>query len=320
MAVDRVTGEVVSAMDAAGIPTILLKGPSIARWLYPEGGRSYCDTDLLVRAGDHARAADLLRAMGFSDRLAGFDPFERRTLPTVATSFVRPANVSGGRGGDVDLHRNLHGLPTGDELLWEVFDGATTVLPVGGRDIRVLDRSGVALHVVVHAVQNGFRLHTDEDLRRAIATLPVQEWEAVAALASRLGIADLLGMGLRHHPAGAAIADRLGLPQSADADSPFHLVLLGGPRGTISLLMFKDTPWRERLRLVRWALLPSRAKVRYVSELPDARGWSLAGAYVRWWQDLARASLPAARFAVRSARDGQSPHVSCERPRRGRQE
>lgn len=299
MGVDRVTGEVVTAMDAAAIPTILLKGPSIARWLYPEGGRSYCDTDLLVRASDHPRAAELLRSMGFAEALGGFHPIERRVIADTAVSFVRPRHMGDGRGGDVDLHRNLGGVPAPDELLWKEFDAASTTLPVGGRDVRVLDRTGVALHVVVHAVQQGFGQHTDEDLRRLVATPAAPDWEAVAALATRLGIADVLGHGLRRHPAGAEVADRLGLPDSVRAGSPHRWALLGGPRGAASLLRLREEPtWREKALAVRYVLVPSRAKVRYVSAQRQGGCGSLAHAYVGWWADLAKACLPALRHAA----------------------
>jgi hypothetical protein len=77
LAVDRVTAEVISAFDAAGIPSILLKGPSIARWLYPAGGRGYVDTDLLVQRQQFSRASDLLKDLGFVELLKGFAPFER---------------------------------------------------------------------------------------------------------------------------------------------------------------------------------------------------------------------------------------------------
>jgi hypothetical protein len=300
LAVDRVTAEVVAALDAAGIPSILLKGPSIARWLYPEGGRRYCDTDLLVQASDRPRAVDVLGAMGFTDRLQGFHPFERSAMPTAATSFVRAPSVGDGRGGDVDLHRNLPSLSTPDDVLWEVLNTHVTTLEVGGRPVRVLDHTGVALHVVLHAVQEGFRLHTEEDLRRAVATLSLSEWEAVAALAERLGVANVVGRGLRHHPAGVDIADRLGLPQLVVEESPYRWALLGGPRGVTSLEMVREAQtWTERLRLARWAIVPSAAKVRYVYAMPDAGRGSTIRGYVRWWQDLAKASVPAAKFVAR---------------------
>ncbi len=38
MAVDRVTEEVVAAFNGARVASVLLKGPSIAQWLYPKAG------------------------------------------------------------------------------------------------------------------------------------------------------------------------------------------------------------------------------------------------------------------------------------------
>ena len=243
--------------------------------------------------------------MGFSERLEGFHPIERGANPTVATSFVRPPDVGDGRGGDVDLHRNLPTLSTPDELLWDVLNTHVATLEVGGRSVRVLDHTGVALHVVVHAMTEGFRKHTAEDLRRAVAALSLSEWEAVAALAERLGVADVVGHGLRRYPAGAAVADRLGLPQLLVDESPYRWALGGGPRGVGSLEMVRDAQtWTDRLRLARWAVVPSAAKVRYVYALPDSGRGRLARGYVRWWQDLAKASVPAAAFVVRRRSHG----------------
>jgi hypothetical protein len=54
--------------------------------------------------------------------------------------------------------------------------------------------------------------------------------------------------------------------------------------------------------MVRWILLPSAGKVRYVSARTEGGRRFLAGAYVRWWRDLATASLPAVRDAARRFR------------------
>ena len=46
---DAATAEVVSALETGGTPSIVLKGPSIDRLLYGDGGeRSYQDSDLLL--------------------------------------------------------------------------------------------------------------------------------------------------------------------------------------------------------------------------------------------------------------------------------
>jgi hypothetical protein len=53
LARDVATAEVVEALRAAGVRSIVLKGPSIARWLYADGQpRPYGDTDLLVSPAD----------------------------------------------------------------------------------------------------------------------------------------------------------------------------------------------------------------------------------------------------------------------------
>ena len=44
---------VVDALEAAGIPSVLLKGPALARTVYPDPAlRQSVDIDLLVRPGD----------------------------------------------------------------------------------------------------------------------------------------------------------------------------------------------------------------------------------------------------------------------------
>jgi hypothetical protein len=149
--------------------------------------------------------------------------------------------------------------------------------------------------VVVHAVQHGFQFHTDEDLRRAIMMMSAADWRPVADLAARLGIAGILGFGLRHHAAGAAIADSLTLPCLSPAD-PWAW-MLSAPRGSASLTELRSAPTlRAKLQRIRWTLLPSPAWIRHVSRLPDAHGHALLLAYARWWRDLVPAIVSAARF------------------------
>ena len=100
------TAEVVTAFKDAGIPTILLKGPSIARWLYPAGGRTYRDTDLLVPPSQFADAGSVLRSLGFTDLLEDFHPCER-SAQAVETPFTRAPGPGARPGGQVDLHRNI---------------------------------------------------------------------------------------------------------------------------------------------------------------------------------------------------------------------
>ena len=54
--IDAATAEVLGAFDAAGVDCVLLKGPTLTSWLYPEvSRRSYVDSDLLGVLGTKAR-------------------------------------------------------------------------------------------------------------------------------------------------------------------------------------------------------------------------------------------------------------------------
>jgi Transglutaminase-like superfamily/Uncharacterised nucleotidyltransferase len=292
--VDHMTAEVVTALDDAGIPAILLKGPSIARWLYPAGGRTYRDSDLLVPPSQFAHAASVLRSLGFRDLQEDFHPCER-SAQAVEIAFTRAPGPGDRLGGKVDLHRNLPDLPVPDGLLWSVFDARRETLPVGGVDVPVLDRIGVALHVVLHAMQHGLALHTAEDLRRAIDALPVEGWQEVAQLAEALGIAGVVGLGLRQFPQGADLAGRLGLPHLALADSAYYFNHPWAPRGARLLFSLRSAPTiRDKARIVRRDLIPSPARVRYLS----AQKPSLVAGYIRYWGVLAMSIGPAARFVV----------------------
>ena len=291
--VDRVTGEVVAALNDASIPAILLKGPSIARWLYPEGGRMYRDTDLLIPPSRFAHAESVLRSLAFTELFEDFDPAERSTQ-AVETPFTRAPGPGRRPGGKVDLHRNIPHLSVPDSLLWDAFDARCEPMLVGGVEVRVLDRIGVALHIVVHAMQHGFALHTAEDLRRAIKALPLEGWREVAQLAEGLGIAGVVGLSLRRLPEGADLAHRLGLPHMALADSAYRGIVPWVPRGAVSLSRLRLAPSiRDKVRIVRWTLVPSPAKVRYES----ARRGLVAG-YFFYWRRSATSIGPAARFVA----------------------
>jgi Uncharacterised nucleotidyltransferase len=305
---DRVSAEVIGAMRGAGIDTILLKGPSIARWLYPAGGRSYIDTDILVPACAVDHAAGVLRSLGFTDLLAGFHPRELDTH-SAETTFVRRAESGHGPDGLVDLHHNLPGLPAPSEALWQAFTADAETMRIGGADVRVAGRTALALHIVLHAAQHGFHGHTGEDLSRAIAAMSADDWRDTAELAARLGVGDVLGAGLRSQAAGADLADRLGLPGRSLAESLFWPRL--APRGSASVAAFLSAPTlRQQTDQVRRALLPSPAKIRYLSGRRDSRGWALLAGYARWWRGLALAAAPAVRHAGRHRRPAGSGNTA----------
>jgi hypothetical protein len=290
LAVDRITAEVVNAFDQAGIRSILLKGPSIARWLYPKGGRTWGDSDLLVAPSDFDQACALLEDRGFVHLMDGWAPAEQR-LNDSARTYVRSDGV--GPCQAVDLHRSLRHLSVPDDVLWSTFSAHTESLRVAGVDVQVLQSTALALHIVVHAVQHGYRHHTSSDFRRLLDALPADRWPEVAALAASVGALECLAVGLRLEPEGAQIADHLGLP-TPGVEAPSWW-LSSAPRGAASLaIVGAESTWRGKVARVRRTLVPTRARMRYAAGLsPSSRPWAVATAYAGWWRGLAR-DLPAA--------------------------
>src|ERR1700684_892861 len=75
--VDALTAEVAGAFSREGIETIVLKGPVLAKWLYPSEARPYTDSDLIVAPEDGARAVRALERLGVS----GHGPRTPTALP-----------------------------------------------------------------------------------------------------------------------------------------------------------------------------------------------------------------------------------------------
>jgi Uncharacterised nucleotidyltransferase len=204
--VDAATAEVVDAFGARGVPSILLKGPSIARWLYAgDEPRSYRDCDLLVPPR-HARGAEsTLADLGF----------ERRFDDTRMPDWWREHASEWFRGRDgvtVDLHRTLPGAGVDDETVWGAISEDVEAMTVAGRPAAVLSLPARALLVALHAMHHGREWGTPlSDLERALDVVGDDTWRAAAHLADRLDATDAFAIGLRLHLRGAELADRLHL-------------------------------------------------------------------------------------------------------------
>jgi hypothetical protein len=292
LTMDRVAGEVCSALEAASVSTILLKGSSVRQWLYPHGGRTYSDTDLLVAGSQFDRARAVLEGLGFDSGRDGWADFER---PFHADSMVRVAD--GGRQW-VDLHRNLTGVAAPDALVWRTLEANTVPLSVSGVTVRALNRSALAMHLVLHAVQHSGHAHTSEDLRRVVNCLPFEQWPEVVDLASRLGIDGALAIGLRLDPDGARLAERLCLPVPPLDSSTFWYA--SAPQGAWSLAMLWSAPsLREKVLWVRWTLVPSPARIRAgIYPVPPGQKMGLCIAYARWWRHVAMSGVSALRYVL----------------------
>ena len=160
-------------LERSGIANIVLKGPSVIRWLYPADTDRYSvDVDLLVAPADleHAEAT-------LAER--GFEPFEPRRDDKHARSWMRP-----GEPLPVDLHRSLVGVGVDDETAWEVLSGVTDRLEVHGGALSVLQPHGRALHLALHAAQETpDKQQALRDLGRGLELLELEAWRQARDLA-----------------------------------------------------------------------------------------------------------------------------------------
>ncbi len=109
VAIDRLAAEIATAFAAAGIETLVLKGPVLAAWLYPGEIRPYGDADLMVAPRDWEAAVAILERLGFADHLG---PLAHPRMESFAsTAFLRGED-------NLDLHCVLHGLDGAPERVW----------------------------------------------------------------------------------------------------------------------------------------------------------------------------------------------------------
>jgi hypothetical protein len=259
IAIDRVAAEVAGALAAAGIESLVLKGPVLAAWLYPGEVRPYGDADLMVAPHDWQPAVALLGALGFSDHLG---PMAHPRMESFAsTDFLRGED-------NLDLHCTLHGLDGDPERIWAAFREGAERQPIGGAELWAPGRGALALHLGLHAAHHveGKPL---EDLRRALAVADEETWRQALDLARRLDGVPTFASGMRLLPEGAEQLRRLGVEDHVR--SPRHEIRFEGvPTAEgIDALLRPGLAARQRLSIVAGEIFPRPA-------------------FMRWWSPLAR--------------------------------
>jgi Uncharacterised nucleotidyltransferase len=277
LAADAVAADVVEALRRDGVRSIVLRGPAIRRWLYPEGEpRAYRDVDLLVEPDKREAAEAVLRRLGFVHRQAGFAPGE---AVEHAGEWIcrRPAVV-------VDLHRGLEGVGADPAELWSGLAAGGRQLEVAGVAVAVPAEAALALIVTLHAAHHGLESSKQlTELRRAIERARFETWEEAGVLAARLKSVTGFAAGLRLVPEGAGIAERLGLPHGGDPETRLraasaHPTAIGFAR------LVAARGIRAKVALVRRKLVPTPAFMRHWSPLARRGPLGMALAYL--WRPL----------------------------------
>jgi putative nucleotidyltransferase-like protein len=274
---DAVTADVVRAFRDAGVRSILLRGPAVGSWLYPdENVRSYVDVDLLVEETSAGKASSCLEELGFED--VSVEGVLRGDRPTHAHTWSRADRAL------VDLHTTIVGvrIPAGEA--WAVLAADTATIAVAGAEVEILHESARALMLALHAAQHGARFTpTLDDLERAFARLPLVTWRQASSLAQRLDAVDAFAAGLRLLPAGAEVANRLELPSATAVD----VALRVGTPPPMALgfeWLSQTQSWRGRASLAARKIAPTPAFMRAWSPLARRGRAGLALAYL--WRPI----------------------------------
>jgi hypothetical protein len=266
LVLDAAAVQLTGTLREAGVETILLKGPSISRWVYGEDQfRPYSDLDLLVAPGDLRRSLRVLKGLDF----------ERVHSDAHAELLLRRFDQV-----TVDLHRLIVGVGLRPEDAWAELSREAEPLALRGGEVATLSPAGRALHVVLHAAQHGAGdAKPLRDLGQALERLPASAWEEAAELAHRLHAEAAFVTGLRLLPDGRKVVEATGVAEERSVEA----ALRAGtpPPAALGLYRFFQTPGAgPKAQLLASELFPSAAFMRAWMPLARRGPAGLTAAYI----------------------------------------
>lgn len=202
----RAIAETVTALEAAGVSVMLLKGEATFSRLYePTEARPTADIDLLVRASQRPRADEVLAARGWRLKIAGVLPAEGGAHSRDWVRGDGPTAVA------LDLHTTFHAVTASPETVFDLWYCQAEALQLGAVTVVAPSAATTALILAVHRTRApGER--AAEDLQRALRTFSHDVWRAAAEQARLLGCAEAMAAGLHSVDEGARVSSLLDLP------------------------------------------------------------------------------------------------------------
>jgi hypothetical protein len=277
--------QLADAFATATVPAVVLKGAALAFTLYTDPAwRSLGDIDLLVHGDQVDTALQVLGRLGYvppsgslaeyvAARLAAGDA--RLLRRTSEVPLLRKDRLS----TQVDLHWGLNGralLRRGMDVGW--FWDHTSLVPMGRREVRILDDDAQLLHLCAHMFQHGVpRLRWTYDIALLLARRSLA-WEEVLAGAARNG----LGLALQSSLAAVAVIWGVEPPASVQkllATIPVtarerHLrraMMSGNRRAVAAYDVLSQPDLGSALDACFAAALPPAAYMRRRYDIADAR-------------------------------------------------
>jgi hypothetical protein len=251
--------------------------------------RRYGDIDILVAPDDRPAARAALEELGYKN----------------ASELVAVDDIGGVIHGEtwvgrysivVDLHFRLAGAKADAQSAWEALKSGATCIELGGKQVPILDRPGLAMHLAMHAAHHGDAyLKGRRELLRGLDRWPLEVWREAGRLAAEVDATEAFAAGLRLVEPGAELAETLGLPSTSRRD--WELRQIARPRGRFHLQAFLQArDLRTRAHVLRRALLPHSGWI--VRQYPWARD-RRAGIFAAYLLHIARSpawGLRALRF------------------------
>lgn len=283
--------EALDALQAEGVPVILLKGAHLAPLVYDNIAlRPMVDLDLLVRDGDAQRALETLSSLGYAPLAEGAWMEER----------YGHHGLRRGDGVLLELHQRLGAMAVGAKIdqteLWRRAIPAA----MGHTGALALDPTDLVLHLCTHAAQQhllrmgllpvydigqvlaheGARLAAEALVQRA------REWHVSRATFLMLELARRLFRA----PMGAIPLGALNPPdgEAHVAQAKGMLLSATEPENTPSsnlVALWSEPRWRVRLTMLLRILLPPAERMRSLYRVPADRPVA-PWLYLRRWADL----------------------------------
>lgn len=253
--VDAATGEVLRALRERRIDSLVLKGPAFTDWYAPDSGRTYVDGDLWVAPANLAATEAVLAELGFTPTQ------DERGMPgwwqEHGSSWLRERDDT-----KIDLHRRLQGTALEPQQAWEILWPQRTRFIVGGERAYRLPEAGRALYATLHATHHG----RDDPrglphLAAALGAVDDATWMRALGLAEQLDALAAFATGLRLLPDGAALAERIGLPDATSVRA--SLLASSAPPIALGFDQLTSARGLHRLEILLRKLVPPPGFVRH---------------------------------------------------------